>query len=40
MRLGVGLAALGAAEALEAVAVLSEALGFDPAIVARHGESP
>jgi hypothetical protein len=36
MRLGVGLAALSAAKALEAVAVLSEASGFDPAVVARH----
>jgi hypothetical protein len=40
MRLGVALTALGAAEALEAIAVLSEAFGFDPAIVARHGDSP
>jgi hypothetical protein len=37
MGFGIGLTALGAAEALEAVAVLSKALGFDPAIVARHG---
>ena len=32
MRSGVGLAALGTAEALEAIAVLSEASGFDPAM--------
>jgi hypothetical protein len=36
MGLSEGLAALGAAEALSAIAVLSEAPCFDPAIVARH----
>jgi hypothetical protein len=40
MRFGEGLAALGATETLEAVTMLSGFLGFDSAIVARHGESP
>jgi hypothetical protein len=39
MGFGIGLAALVAAEALEAVAVPSKSAGFESAIVARHFSS-
>jgi hypothetical protein len=37
---GESLLALLAAVALQAITVFAKLLGFDPAIVARHGESP
>ena len=37
---GKGLPALVAAVALQTITVFAKLLGFDPAIVARHGESP